>query len=683
MKKIAYIFILLLTSIQISAASSEKEDIALIKSRYSDFYASTAPKESMIKQYLDSLDLKSGGWCDIDYASTIGSDWRTKEHTRRAMWMAQFYAKGESHKTTLFTRKELSEAIHSAWGYWFRERPYCTTNWYPNKLSCPHELGISFMLMQDEMSAEESENAVKLVYKKSQLAKSGSNLIYVANTALMQGIFQKDPALIRKAIDAISSTIFIAGKGVEGIQSDYSYHLHGAQQQMGNYGREAINILAPFCSVLKGTSFDFSIEQKDILSNLITQGFRWHLWRGYLDMIGSGRQYGADMFKFKCDNILVSSQRISHAATPQQKAEIAAMIKENSGKCQNTLVGQKFFDKSDCFIHRRKDWAASLKMHSTRVRGTEMSKNDNRRGFYSPDGALYIYVDGGEYENVTALWDWCKVPGITCYDSGDDSIVQIKPNSGRYKNLANRSDFVGACSDGTQGVAAMILNKDGQIYRKSWIFTPEFVLCMGSDLIENSGELSLTTSVEQRFLEGELAVLQGGKWLGVEDKRAFREEGLRLHHHKTGYIILDDNECVASVEARSGNWNDVTFGVDPLDVSGKMASIFIRHKRQPGDYKYLILPNRSRREIAKFDTKKVEILANSKDVQLVYNAGVYYVTAYSAGRYKMGGKYSIEVEQAGIFMLKREQGSWSIIAHDPTKQISNSEMESKIKVVEK
>lgn len=33
-------------------------------------------------------------------------------------------------------------------------------------------------------------------------------------------------------------------------------------------------ILSPFCEILAGTSFDFSREQKDILLNLITQGFR-------------------------------------------------------------------------------------------------------------------------------------------------------------------------------------------------------------------------------------------------------------------------------------------------------------------------------------------------------------------------------------------------------------------------
>ncbi len=683
MKRIFTTVITLLAtvSLTVTMAMSEREEIALIKSRYCAFYAEKAPDELTVKRYIDSLDLKSGAWCDIDYASTIGSGWRTKAHTRRAMQMAQFYITDDAAKTTMFTRQELSAAIHSVWAYWFREKPFCPTNWYPNKLSCPHELGISFMLMQDEMSAKEQENAVKLVYNKSKLAKTGSNLIYVANTALMQGIFQNDAELVRKAIDAVASTIYLAKRGEEAIQSDYSYHLHGAQQQMGNYGREAIISLAPFCEILTGTSFDFSAEKKDILLNLLTQGYRWFMWEGYLDMNGSGRQYGPDMFKSKGGTILEASARISQAGTPQQREDVAQMIKENSGESKNKLIGQKHFDKSDCVIHRNRDWVASLRMHSTRVKANEMSPNDNRRGFYSSDGTLFSYVDGGDYENSAVLWDWCKVPGITCYESNDPLIVSPFATGGG-RSSKNNSSFVGACTDGTQGIASMILNKDNQLYRKSWIITPQFILCIGSDLHEASGKSKLTTSIEQRLLDGELSVLQGKRWRTIDDKIVTSKEGLRLHHHKSGYIILDDNECEASVEFRSGNWTDITYGLDPMDASGKMVSIFVRHKHQPGAYKYLILPNMTQREVAKFDTDKINVITNSKELHLVYNEGQYYATAYAAGRYKAGSKLSIDIKQAGIFMFSKNKDGWKIIAHDPTKKISDQIMASKIEIIE-
>ncbi len=681
MRRVIYTLILIFVSINVAWSSTEQDDIELIKSRYCTYYASIAPDDATIKSYLDSLDLQTGGWCDIDYASTIGTGWRTKEHTRRTMQMAQYYAIGERAEAPLVGREDLLLAIHSAWAYWFRERPYCPTNWYPNVLSCPHELGISFMLMQDEMSDDEMRNAVEIVYKKSRLEKTGSNLIYVANTALMQGLFEKDPALIHRAIDAISSTIFVAKDGEEGIQTDYSYHLHGSQLQTGNYGREAIMMLAPFCEILNGTSFDFSCAQKDILLDLITEGFRWSLWSGSMDINGSGRQYGPDMLQQKGVNILESAVRISVAATSDQKRKVEAMVRENEGRCRKSLLGQKFFDKSDYVVHRRKGWAASLKMHSTRVQATEMSGNDNRRGFFAADGSLFTYVDGDDYENAPVLWDWCKVPGVTCYETSDSLIVSpFKTRNYGDWDILNKSDFVGAVTDGESGMATMILNKEKQHYRKSWIMTPEFVLCLGCDLREESGDSVLTTSVEQRLLDGELAVLQQGKWQNIDGYFVAHESGLRLHHHKTGYIILGDNECEASVESRRVNWNEITLSIDSMVYEDRVASIFVRHKSQPGEYSYLILPDMSRRQVAKFDTEKLDIIENNKDIQLVSHDGIYYLTAFALCSYKINDELSIDVAKEGVFMFERKGDSWSVIAHDPTKTLDDEEMKSKIKI---
>ena len=59
---------------------------------------------------------------------------------------------------------------------------------------------------------------------------------------------------------------------------------------------------------------------------------------------------------------------------------------------------------------------ASLKMASDRVMGVETMNGDNMKGYYMADGALYIYKDATEYYDIFPLWDWRKLPGVTCYD---------------------------------------------------------------------------------------------------------------------------------------------------------------------------------------------------------------------------------------------------------------------------
>ncbi len=664
-----------LMAISTLSAMSKSEEMALIRGRYSDFLASTAPSASQIKGYLDSLDTKSGAWRDIDYASTIGSGWRTKEHTLRTMHMAQFYV-GCEGDNELFTRKQLSEAIHSVWEYWFREKPWCSTNWFPNKLSCPREMGTSFMLMQDEMSERQQRCAVE-VFNKSELAKTGSNLIYVATTALMQGLFENNAELVQRAVDAMSGTIFLAKRGQEGIQPDYSYHLHGALQQFGTYGREAMGAITPFCGILKGTSFAFSDEQIDILAKFFSQGFRWVLWRGYMDMIASGRQYGHDMFRDKALHIMESARLVADAATPEQRALIEAMIMENEGVNTTALIGQKHFYSSDCVVHRQPTWVASLKMHSTRVKGSEMSSNDNRLGFFSPDGALYIYVDGGDFENSVLLWDWRKVPGITCYQS--DESLESYATSKTNKKIVNNSNFVGSCGDGISGISTMVLNREGLKAHKSWIMTPEYILCLGSDIGDASGESLLTTSIDQRRQRGDLLMLnKGRRWSVIDSSEVAAKSGLRLYHNRVGYILLDESECEVRVDHRLGDWFTITRAAEPQVDSANMVTISLLHKSQPSSYQYLILPDMSAEQVAAFDLRRIEIVYNNKDIHMVRDGDCIYATIFVAGSYRIDKSTAIEAKRAGVYMLRSSKNGWDILAHDPTQELNNEQMRNNL-----
>ena len=250
--------------------------------------------------------------------------------------------------------------------------------------------------------------------------------------------------------------------------------------------------------------------------------------------------------------------------------------------------------------------ATSLKMHSTRVKGSELSINDNRRGFFSPDGSLFIYTDGGDYENASVLWDWSKVPGITSYES-DKPLEEYAVSSGT-KGLVNNSSFVGSCNDGTSGISTMILDREGMFARKSWIMTPEFVLCIGSDIRDVSGKASLTTSIDQRVQSGELQMLNGKKWSKVDSKRIVNQKGVRLFHDRVGYIVLDSNECEVRVDSRTEDWSNISRGIDPMVESNKMVSMFIRHKAQPASYQYIILPDMSEKEVAKFNLRQIDTL---------------------------------------------------------------------------
>ena len=51
-------------------------------------------------------------------------------------------------------------------------------------------------------------------------------------------------------------------------------------------------------------------------------------------------------------------------------------------------------------------------MYSNRTQNTECTDGANNLGFHLADGAVYQHINGDEYEDIVAAWDWNLIPGI-------------------------------------------------------------------------------------------------------------------------------------------------------------------------------------------------------------------------------------------------------------------------------
>ncbi len=693
------------------AATTPEQGLDLVKERYINLLVAEAPSEETVKSYLNNLDFESGAWSDIDYASTIGSGWKTNNHPGRAAELARYYVKHKGDSSS-FTRQQLSDAIHAVWRYWFVNKPHCTTNWFPNVIACPRGMTESFLLMDGEMTAEESQLAAEIVYDKTKIEKTGANLISQSNIVLMRSLILRDTETLQKAIDAIASTIYMAETLQEGIQKDYSFHQHGPQQQFGNYGSAALRQGFVFYSnLLHGTPFALSQEKMNLIVNLVYEGFNWVLWRGYMDINSSGRQFGENNLTRKGDMILETIEKLKPACNSAQLAKLESVLAENQPGAEIIRLGQKSFYCSDGMYHRTPTWGASLKMssaysdrdkpteealaaqlqlpqvpgwaksmveYSTRINGGERGDN-NLMGHYIADGAFYTSVDGDEYENAVVLWDWRRLPGITCYETdeiipgsdGMESSVGVLP--------PNQSDFVGTCTDSKSGITVMNFKRDGMFGRKSWIVTDDFVLALGNGIGDVTGKATLTTSIDQKLAKSELLLLDGKSQLGIDGTATLSGKDLRFHHDKTGYIVLGGTETVASIEHKRGNWRAFDRANPDKDAEGDLFSLFVRHKEQNDSYQYLILPARSKSEVAQFDVKAIDILRNDSEAVIVKYKGIYYIAAFESGQYRVKG-VKFEVTTPGLFMLKPSGKSWSVVAHDPTWGVDDETFASSLQV---
>ena len=610
-----------------------------------------------IKKYMDSIR-EDGSWADINYNDTKRSGWDAKKHADRVLELAKLYH-AEGPSCTWSPR--FSTVIHQALDYWFRTKPVCK-NWWYNEIGIPKTFGPAFLLLRTQMRPDELKEAVK-VMDNARFGMTGQNKVWLAGNVLMKGLLLDDYELVKAARDTIVSEITTGRE--EGIKSDWSFHQHGPQQQFGNYGLAYLGEMSFYSGLFAGTSFALNAEQQSILNNLLTEGYRWIIWRGYMDVNALDRQLFHNAPIHKALAIGNDANSLKKGSAPADVSKLDAFLNDNfppQSSEEASFTGQKHFWDSDQTVHRAPKWMASVKMASERVIGTELVNEDNLKGFYMGDGVTYIYRHGDEYLNVFPFWDWRKIPGIISYET--DAPV---PSPRKYgAHTRNESAFVGGVTDGRTGMTAMVVNRDGVHARKAWVMTDDNVLCLGAG-IKTDSTLSLTTSVDQRKKRGELSYFQNNRWHTVNGTFKSNGKALRFYHDSTGYILMQQANSVAISEKRSGSWSDFMGSYTPQQVEGEVVSLYIRHpKESPASYQYLILPAVSAERTASFSTDNIHLLCNDEAMQAVEIGHCFYITAYQKGKIRLADNLLLEIQTPGIYMLSTENGTIRVVASDPT-----------------
>lgn len=615
-----------------------------------------------MRMYLSSLT-DDGKWPDINYEDKKRSGWEPKMHTERILDLVKLYY---SKQTSYYQSAEVEAVIHKALHYWFTARPVCL-NWWYNQIGIPKTLGTAFILFEQKLTPDEKKAAIS-VMENSRFGMTGQNKVWLAGNVMIRALLQNDAALVKMARDTIASEIVTGGK--EGIKEDWCFHQHGAQQQFGNYGLSFVSSMSFFSGVLAGTSLAFDEQQLGIVSSLIDKGYRWVLWKGRMDISSLGRQLFHHAQIHKALSLAFAASELGGGESEQCSVVTRALLHDNyaSGKV-NSLVGHNHFRQSDYTIHRRPRWMASVKMASTRVVGVEMMNGDNMKGFYMADGATYIYNDGDEYLDIFPLWDWRKIPGVTAFQS--DAPMPLVQN---YQPR-NRSAFVGGITDGKRGITSMEVNRAGIKARKSWIFTDDFVLCLGAG-IQADSNLVMTTGIEQCHKKGDFSVWRNGMWMNINGKHTYTGKEQRFHHNEKGYIIMGNSgDCIAEVGCRKGRWHDVMQMYRPQEVEGEVATIYLEHGISPqkAAYQYLILPDANRARTGTFDLSAIHILRNDEVAQVVSTKAdaTWWVTAYQPVTLALSSASPLEIRTPGIYMIRKEDGKLKMACADPTHQQEN------------
>jgi chondroitin AC lyase len=622
-----------------------------------------APDPAQALTYARSLKA-DGSWPDLDYASADRSAWLPHNHCNRMLSMAMAVAGGID--VSADDRQRLLDSVHRAFRFWIRHDFQCP-NWWENEIGIPKLIGTCALLLGDNLAPDEYAYATETSLARYGIGKAGQNKVWLAGNALMLGLLKGDEALVNEAATTIWGEVRVSTD--EGIQPDYSFHQHGPQEQLGNYGLAFAGEICRWGIVLRGTPWALPDAKLEIFRHYLLDGENWVSWRGATDISARGRHF----LEHKPLNKPTGTAWVMEEASvfdPGSAPAYQAFIARNQPGAANDLVGNKYFWRSDYMVHRTGQFAATLKMSSKRVVGTELVNSENLSGYYLGDGALYLYQSGDEYADIFPVWDWRKIPGVTCAQTElpafKTTAVQTDVPGLEFKTSSVPSDFVGGVSDGTHGCAALDYVQDGVVAKKAWFFGANSVVCLGAGI---GGEASapIVTTINQCMLRGSIRLQQKGKVKSLKTTSGTTRANVEWVEHD-GWRYVFPGGCTAHLKAGrvTGNWKQVFINPETPkeDVTSNVFTLWLDHGNAPdhASYAYIIMPAGENTTAA--------VVANAPEVQAVQiEQGIFGVVFWVSGKVNLPGGLLVWVDQPCIVLVDTEKhAAW---VSDPTQKLAS------------
>jgi hypothetical protein len=226
----------------------------------------------------------------------------------------------------------------------------------------------------------------------------------------------------------------------------------------------------------------------------------------------------------------------------------------------------------------------------------------------------YTYLNGNEYEDISAAWDWNLIPGITTDYGATNLTCSLTGATGV-------ESFVGGVSNGKIGISVMRYTNPltkALHWQKVWFFLEDDVQhTMISNITCTSGK-PVYSVLDQRRHDG--AIFIDG------DKEFKKSHSIlnptSLWHGQVGYVfsgLPDDDTLRIDVGKKTGNWSTIGTSTQPPTTVDLFAS-WIEHGSLSESIAYTMFPGVSFSNfVAKQAQLNLQTVANNKNVSAVYD----------------------------------------------------------------
>lgn len=497
---------------------------------------------SDVDELLSGLNLRYGFWSDIDYNEANPSEWMlAHKHLGRTLELAKiWHTKGD---------RRCLEAVHRTLERW-RATRYYNPNWWWLTVGIERYFSRIGLNLGNELTEAERKFFVEMANKPEPgFAKTGQNKVFIAENRMIAAILDHDMESARKFRNVLCEEVRVTDG--EGIQRDWCYHQHGHQPQFANYGYAFLLSQSQTAEMFAGTALAYEPEKIGILFSLAEKGYQWIVWKGMVDVSALGRALLPSVQKEKADGI---------------ERAFASLV-ASGWKRPPDPIGFRSFDRSAYAIYRTDRWMASVRASTPGIIGVETTlNNDNIKGMSMADGALMVYSSGREYEDVFPLWkDWRMIPGVTGYLGRPT----FKGDS------RNEVDGYSAKMLETGGEVSLDFRREGLSAHKTWVFSPEGIVCEGRSIGATDSSFEVATCVENANAQPNAGVVYERT-----NESCFRNGNIL-------YTIEAPRSSIKfSIEDRSGDFHEFMGGFPSRPHKGRLFSLLVLHGNIPKDASY-------------------------------------------------------------------------------------------------
>ncbi|MCX7016268.1 MAG: polysaccharide lyase 8 family protein [Candidatus Sumerlaeota bacterium] len=636
-----------------------ENDLKTIKERVVAPLMKGSAKPEEIKKLMGSL-AADGHWPDINYHDTHRAAWQTDQHVSRILAMAKAW---KLQASPLKGDAALKAALDKALAYWNANDFQCP-NWYQNKITVPRLLGQTLLVLEGDLSQELWDGALQII-RHGQLGMTGANLTWLAQVNIMRACLENNPGLAMECFQRVADEIRISP--ADGIQADFSFYQHGRQFYSGGYGIGFANDIPGFVALARDTGFQLPKDKLEIHARYLLDGEQWMIWKGLFDYSACGRGITRKSGGGDSGAKMANSCESMAQACPDLQPDLEAAAKRLRGdKDARPLVGNRSYWRCDYMAHRRADFFSSVRMTSNRLLQTEIVNDENQRGQFLSDGVQYVYRTGQEYKGIFPVWDWRRLPGITCEQKPEP------PQVSKDKIRFGECSFVGAVSDGMCGMAAMDFARGPLAARKAWFFLDGEIVCLGAG-VSCSSDNPVLTSVNQCLMKGPVTVFDGSRAKETPRGEQTLAASSWVFHDGVGYVFPDQSGVHLRADVQKGSWGDINFQYSKDEAALDVFSLWIDHGAQPTDaaYQYVIAPAAALEEMEDYATAlPFTVLQNAPALQAIWSQplGLWQAAFYEPGEIKTPGDLAIAVDKPCLMMARKMDRKLEISVSNPEHQ---------------